>query len=72
MDTAVRPTVPFRRIKRVSKLHHPIVETHCPFCTFMAASTDLRIVEMAELVHHCAKARTPKPLKNVDKATTQL
>jgi len=48
----------FRRIgrKRVLKGSFAmIIETHCSFCPFLAASTDMHLIEMAEAAHHCAQ-----------------
>ena len=51
--------VPFHRIEHTSPApNRPIlVETRCAFCQFLAASSDERIVEIAELTHDCPGIR---------------
>jgi len=50
--------VPFRRTERPSLHPGPfVIETRCAFCSFFAASTDQKVIEMAEIVHNCEGIR---------------
>jgi len=51
----IREMLPFRRTEHISSAQEKpiLIESHCAFCTFVAISKDLQIVQMAEIAHHC-------------------
>jgi hypothetical protein len=58
-------SLPFRRFEHVPPREDTpvLIESHCPFCAFIAVSKDERIVAMAEAAHDCARLREFRELE---------
>jgi hypothetical protein len=63
--------LPFRRTEHVLAVSRKlaVIESRCPFCTFVAAATDRKFLAIAEAAHHCTGVNGflvgKKPPKNV-------
>jgi hypothetical protein len=54
---AIGGQIPFRRVERAVKPQVQLIESRCPLCGgFIAASTDPRLVELAEGIHTCPES----------------
>ena len=66
----VAEPLPFRRTEHVSAVSRKlaVIESRCPFCAFVAAATDRKLLAIAEAAHRCAAVNAFLPGKRPPKS----